>query len=47
MLLPEIDCDLDKMDNTSHLYVCTYYITILCDSLFVYVCVLSSYDYDA
>ena len=28
MLLLEIDCDLDKMDNTSHLYVCTYYINI-------------------
>ena len=27
-LLLEIDCDLDKMDDTSHLYVCTYYINI-------------------
>ena len=46
MLLLEIDCDLDKMDNTSHLYVCTILI-YLSDSLFIYLCVLSGYDYDA
>ena len=37
MLLLEIDCDLDKMDNASHLYVCNTLFIYLSDSLFIYV----------
>ena len=41
MLLLEIDYDLEKMHNTSHLHVSNTILIHLSDSSFIYVSVLS------